>query len=99
VRDILSNAYPDRWIGEGGRTAWPPRSLDLNPLDFYLWGHLNNLVYATPVNNEEALHHRTVKACQTIRKYPGIFAQIRRFMMRRVKACTESNEGHFGTLL
>jgi hypothetical protein len=34
VRDVLNNTYHDRWIGRGGPTAWPPRSPDLNPLDF-----------------------------------------------------------------
>jgi hypothetical protein len=29
------------------------------------------LVYAAPVDNEEALHHRIVDACQTICNYPG----------------------------
>ena len=24
---------------------WPPRSPDLNPCDFFLWGHLKALVY------------------------------------------------------
>jgi hypothetical protein len=50
-----------------GPTAWPPRSPDLNPLDFYPWEHLNVLVHAVLVDNEEALHHRNVDACQTIR--------------------------------
>jgi hypothetical protein len=72
VRDVLNNTYHDRWIGRGGPTAWPPRSPDLNPLDFYLWGHLKALVYAAPLDNEEALHHRSVHACQTIRIYPGV---------------------------
>jgi hypothetical protein len=35
VRDVLNNAYHDRWIGVGGPTAWSPRSPDLHPLDFY----------------------------------------------------------------
>jgi hypothetical protein len=48
VRDVLSNTYHDRWIGRGGPTAWPPRSPDLNPLDFYRWGHLKPLLYAAP---------------------------------------------------
>jgi hypothetical protein len=60
VRDVLSNTCHDRRIGTGERTVWPPRSPDLNPLDFYLSGHLNNLVYAPPVDNEETLQHRTV---------------------------------------
>jgi hypothetical protein len=66
-------SYHDRGIGSGGPTAWPPRSLDLTPLDFYVWGHLNIILCAVPVDNEEALHHRTVDAYQTIRNYPGIF--------------------------
>jgi hypothetical protein len=52
-----------------------------DPLDFYLWRHLKTLVYAAPVDNEEALHHRTVGACQTIRNCPGIFGRMRRSMM------------------
>jgi hypothetical protein len=56
VRDVLSNTCHARWMGRGRPTAWPPRSTpDLNPLDFYLWGHLRTLVCAAPVDNEEAL--------------------------------------------
>jgi hypothetical protein len=45
VWDVLSNTYHDRWIGRGGHTAWPPCFMpDLNPSDFYLWGHLKALV-------------------------------------------------------
>jgi hypothetical protein len=36
VRDVLNNTYEDRWIGSGRPTAWPPRSPNLNPLNFYL---------------------------------------------------------------
>jgi hypothetical protein len=68
VRDVHSNPYHDRRIGTGGPTEWPPRSPDLNPLEFHLWGHLKTLVYAAPVDNEEAFYHRIVDACQTIRK-------------------------------
>ena len=39
------------WLGEKfgekfmDKSKWPPRSPDLNPCDFYLWGHLKQLVY------------------------------------------------------
>jgi hypothetical protein len=55
VRNVLNDTYHDLLIGRGGRTAWPPCSPDLNPLDFSLWKHLNTLVYAVPVDNEETL--------------------------------------------
>ncbi|KAJ4451131.1 hypothetical protein ANN_02571 [Periplaneta americana] len=45
ARGYLDRRFPDRWIGRGGPIAWPPRSPDLNPLDFYLWGHLKSLVF------------------------------------------------------
>lgn len=35
VREHLSNTFPDRWIGRLGPILWPPRSPDLNPLDFF----------------------------------------------------------------
>jgi hypothetical protein len=97
VRDVLNNTYHGRWVGRGGPTAWPPLSPDLNPLDFYLSGHLKAPVYAALVDNEEALHHRIGDACQTITNYsyPGIFERMRRSMMRRVEACIESHGGHF----
>jgi hypothetical protein len=38
---------------------------------FYLWEHLQSLMYAAVVDDEEALHRRAVNACQTIRNYPG----------------------------
>jgi hypothetical protein len=43
------------------------------PPDFYLWGHLKTLVYAAPVDNEQALPHSVVDASQAIRNYDGIF--------------------------
>jgi hypothetical protein len=95
VRDVLNNTYHDRWIGRGGPTAWPPRSPDLNPLYFYLWGHLNTHVYALLLT----LHHRTVDACQTIRNCHAIFGRMRRSMVRRIEACIESHGGHFEHLL
>jgi hypothetical protein len=85
VRDVLNNTYVDKWTGRAGTTARPPRSSHLNPLHFYLWEHLEPLVYAAPADTEEeALHHRTVDASQAIRNCPGIFERMRR-SMRRVK--------------
>jgi hypothetical protein len=86
-------------INRGGPTAWPPRSPDLNPLNFYLWGHLKTLVYVAPVDSEEALHHRIVDVCQTIRNHPRTFEWVRWSMRRSVEACTESYGRHFEHLL
>jgi hypothetical protein len=38
VRECLDRVFPGRWIGRGGPVSWPPRSPDLTPPDFFLWG-------------------------------------------------------------
>lgn len=30
--------FANRYIGRGGVINWPPRSPDLNPLDYFVWG-------------------------------------------------------------
>jgi hypothetical protein len=34
----------------------PPHSPNINPLDFYLWGHLKH--YCISIENKEMFHHR-----------------------------------------
>ncbi|KAG8249663.1 hypothetical protein J6590_015160 [Homalodisca vitripennis] len=48
--------YGKRWIGRGEPVSWPPRSPDLNPISFFLWGHLKALIYERPVNTKDDLH-------------------------------------------
>lgn len=95
VRDTLTAVYHDRWIGRGGPVKWPARSPDLNPLDFYLWGHLKQLVYGADIPDQETLHRRVMEACETIRHHPGVFERVRQSMIRRVHACLEARGGHF----
>ncbi|GBP67789.1 hypothetical protein EVAR_53785_1 [Eumeta japonica] len=43
VREYLNNVFPNSWIGRDGPFPWPPRSSDLTPLDFYVWGRAKEL--------------------------------------------------------
>jgi hypothetical protein len=43
-----------RWIGRGTDDdqillAWPPRSSDATPCDFFLWGYVKDQVYGPPL--------------------------------------------------
>lgn len=89
------NHYANRWIGRGGPIVWPPRSPDLNPCDFYLWGHCSALVYNTPVQDVEDLRQRVIDAFQTIRDTEGIFANVIGSFHRRLEACIQADGGHF----
>ncbi|GFW18141.1 uncharacterized protein TNCV_4006811 [Trichonephila clavipes] len=44
--DLLKDAFGDRLISRFGPVNWPPRSCDLTPLDYFLWGYGKSLVYA-----------------------------------------------------
>lgn len=95
VRNYLDQQYPARWIGRGGPHAWPARSPDLNPLDFYFWGHLKQLVYTTPIETEEELRLRIINGFNTIRARPEIFQRVRDNLARRVHGCLLADGAHF----
>ena len=45
---------------------WPPRSPDITPLDFFLWGYVKNIVYLTKVRDMTDLRQRISNAIAAI---------------------------------
>uniref|UniRef100_A0A1B6L5Q6 DUF4817 domain-containing protein n=1 Tax=Graphocephala atropunctata TaxID=36148 RepID=A0A1B6L5Q6_9HEMI len=99
VRAYLNERFRNKWMGRGGPTVWPARSPDLNPIDFFVWGHLTSMVYSTPVENVEQLRGWIEDGCQRIREMPGIFERVRQSMSRRLEDCVRVNGGHIEHLL
>lgn len=66
VKEWLNKKFPSRWIGRGSSVPWPPRSPDLNPLDFSLWHYIKERVYNTPVANLDELRLRIENAMSSI---------------------------------
>ncbi|GFU64614.1 uncharacterized protein TNCV_2682471 [Trichonephila clavipes] len=52
--DLLKDTFGDRLISRFGPVNWPPKSCDLTPLDFFLWGYVKSLVY---VDKPQTLEH------------------------------------------
>ncbi|GFU76049.1 transposable element Tc3 transposase [Trichonephila clavipes] len=52
--DLLKDTFGDRLISRFGPVNWPPRSCDLTPLDYLLWGYVKSLVY---VDKPQTLDH------------------------------------------
>ncbi|GFX75067.1 uncharacterized protein TNCV_1846391 [Trichonephila clavipes] len=44
--NVLKDTFGDRLISRFGPVNWLPRSCDLTPLDYFLWGYVTSLVYA-----------------------------------------------------
>jgi hypothetical protein len=62
----LNRHFPGRWIGRGGPITWPPRSPDITPLDFLLWGFVKDRVYATPVPDIATLRTRIAAVLERV---------------------------------
>lgn len=42
---VVKEMFPEKLISRRGDILWPPRSPDLSPADFFLWGYLKHRVY------------------------------------------------------
>ncbi|GFX67638.1 uncharacterized protein TNCV_3933801 [Trichonephila clavipes] len=72
--DLLKDTFGDRLISRFGPVNWPPRSCDLPPLDYFLWGYVKSLVYA---DKPQTLDHSE----DNIRR---VIADIRPQMLEKV---------------
>ena len=99
VRDYLNESFPNRWLGRGGPIPWPPRSPDLTPLDYYLWGHMKILVYETKVDSRAALRDRIFAAAEHIRNHPNNISSATQSLLMRAENCIAARGGHFEQLL
>ena len=53
--DLLKKMFPGRLVSKKGDFEWPPRSPDLTPPDFFLWGYLKGKVYSEQPKTLRAL--------------------------------------------
>lgn len=97
VRQYLDETFPGRWIGRRGAIEWPPRSPDLTPLDFFLWGHLKSKIYATQPASLEILRQRIIHECRQIT--PEMLQNVRERFEQNLYYCMEVEGQHFEHLL
>ncbi|GFW71256.1 uncharacterized protein TNCV_536741 [Trichonephila clavipes] len=74
--DLLKDTFGDSLISRFGPVNWPPRSCDLTPLDYFLWGYVKSLVYADKPQTLDKAHLE-----DNIRR---VFADIRPQMLEKV---------------
>lgn len=97
VRAHLDATFGRKWIGRGGPVAWPPRSPDLSPLDFFVWGHMKSLIYDTPIETEEDLIARIMIAARVIHRRDN--NSVYDSMLERCNKCIEMGGRQFEQLL
>jgi hypothetical protein len=90
----VESFFPDRVISRG---LWPPRSSDLTPPDFFLWGHLKGRAYMNKPSTLDELRENIRREIQVVT--PEVLAATFRNMQRRVQLCIDTQGGHFQHLL
>lgn len=90
VRAYLDQVFPNKWIGRRGTIEWPPRSPDLTPMDYFLWGHLKNVVYKSRPASIEDLKSRIRIECAKITE--DIISNVQREFIDRLGYC-QAQEG------
>ena len=72
--------------------TWPPRSPDLTPLDFYLWGHIKSLVYVKNYENLTDLKNSISAAFQEVTQ-ETVSASIKN-LEKRLKLVVQNGGAH-----
>ena len=60
--DVLRHVFEDRIISRRADVVWPPRSCDLTPLGYYLWGAVKDKCYADKPETIDALKDNICEA-------------------------------------
>ena len=90
----IESFFDDRIIS---KALWPPRSPDLNPPDFFLWGALKGKAYANKPRTIQELEKNIRREIAAISE--DVLQATSANMKRRVQLCLDSGGEHFQHLL
>lgn len=92
VKQFLRNTFGDRVISRQFPKTWPPRSPDINPADFWLWGYLKERVFLTKPNTIDELKESIT---QNIAAIPAEMLRTSVYSIEeRLLLVQEENGGH-----
>jgi len=75
---------------------WPPRSQDLNALDYHVWGYMKAMVCAQNVNTREQLQ-QILSTASSINN-TAVFHKVTNSLVTWVRKCMQTDGGHFEQL-
>ena len=90
----IESFFDDRIIS---KALWPPRSPDLSPPDFFLWGALKGKAYANKPRTIQELENNILREIAAISE--DVLQATFTNMKRRFQLCLDSGEEHFQHLL
>jgi len=90
---LLQRETPD-FIGPD---LWPPNSPDLNPVDYKIWGVMQQRVYECRVNNVDELKQRLIDVWHGLQQ--NVIDSAVNEWRKRLRACVRAQGRHFEHLL
>lgn len=93
VREIFGK----KLISKRGDINWPPRSPDLSPMDYFLWGYLKSKVYISNPGSIEELKENICKEMQDIA--PNIFRAVMENFRSRLQECKNKQGSHLDNVI
>lgn len=93
VRNYLNEEFPNAWIGRNGPIPWPARSPDLNPCDYFLWGHMKDIIYQGNLEIRAEAERLIQDTARTIT--PEMLRAATWGIERRLNMCLQQNGQHF----
>lgn len=99
-REYLNDNFPNHVIGRHGDILWPPRSPDLTPCDFFLWGYVKSKIYGFQELRANNLDELRVQIFNTLGDIsPEMLFNVRRNFYDRLGYCLTAAGGLFEHLI
>jgi hypothetical protein len=95
VSQYLNQQFPNRWTGLSGEQNWPPRSPDLNPLEFHVWGYTKAMVCVRKSGTRGEPIQRIPASARSIFN-AAVPSRLRSYSVTRVSECIHTDVNHFG---
>ncbi|CAI6354061.1 unnamed protein product [Macrosiphum euphorbiae] len=92
--NFLREFFGERIISKG---LWPPRSPDLTPPDFFLWGYLKGRVYKNRPQTLDELKSNITMEINLINV--SVLHKVATNVVKRVRACINEQGSHFEYML
>lgn len=98
INNYLEEVFEDQWIASNGPFRWPPRSPDLTPLDYFIWGYIKNEVYFQTLTTKEDCEQRVRNSFNSLSPV-FIRRATNRSLKKRILKCLEVQGRTFEHLL
>ncbi|KAK9888535.1 hypothetical protein WA026_000781 [Henosepilachna vigintioctopunctata] len=93
----LHELFQEKVISRRGDIEWPPRSPDVTPPDFFLWGYLKSIVYE---NNPQNLTHLRNNIEEKIRSIPRpLLQKVFESVRKRFEECRQRGGRHLNNVV